>query len=65
MSFKVRDLMATILPAEPFACSDATKGAGDAGGCVDPTKPPQGRTAPEQTAMDLEALRRQLYEALS
>ena len=64
MSFKVRDLMATILPAEPFACSDATKNQG-AGGCVDPTKPPQGRTEPEQTAMDLEALRQQLHEALS
>ena len=64
MSFKVRDLMATILPAEPFACSEATKGQ-DAGQCVDPTKPPQGRMEAEQAAMDLAALRQQLRETLS
>ena len=64
MSFKVRDLMATILPAEPFACSEATKGQ-DAGQCVDPTKAQQGRTEPEEVAMDLAALRQQLRESLS
>ncbi len=62
MSFKVRDLMANVLPAEPFACSEATKGADQ---CVDPTKAQQGRTEPEEVAMDLAALRRQLRETLS
>ncbi|HEY7214038.1 MAG TPA: hypothetical protein VIC28_05370 [Thermoanaerobaculia bacterium] len=62
MSFKVRDLMATVLPAEPFACSEATKNQGVQ--CVDPTKPPQGRAEAEETAMDLAALRQQLREAL-
>lgn len=63
MSFKVRDLMATVLPAEPFACSEATKGGGEQ--CVDPTKAQQGRTEPEEVAMDLAALRQQLRETLS
>jgi hypothetical protein len=62
MSFKVRDLMATVLPAEPFACSDATKSGGEQ--CVDPTKP-TGRMTAEQTAMDLALLRQQLRETLS
>ena len=40
MSFKSRDLMAGVLPADKlFACGDVTKAQG--GQCVDPTKPPQ------------------------
>jgi len=64
MSFKVRDLMATVLPAEPFACSEATK-VQEGGQCVDPTKPPQGRMDAEQMATDLAELRQQLRESLT
>jgi len=60
MSFKSRDLMASVLPADKlFACGDVTKAQGDQ--CADPTKPPQIA----ESGLSFAVLRDQLHAALS
>jgi hypothetical protein len=65
MSFKSRDLMSDVLPAEGFyACGDITKAQAP---CADPSRVPEPppEPPPEITEVSLALLRNQLREALS
>jgi hypothetical protein len=65
MSFKSRDLMSNVLPAEGFfACADMTKAQEP---CPDPSKAPEPPPPSEITERDLSLalLRDQLRETLA
>ena len=72
MSFKSKDLMFGVLPAESLAvpgflmCVDITRGNEPAPApCADATQPPPEPGPTEEMELDLALLRRELRQALS